>query len=821
MTDNLEPLRNIEGFPLGKDEDLHALSNPPYYTAYPNPHIADFIKHYGKPYDEATDDYHREPFVTDVSEGKNDPIYNAHGYHTKVPYKAIIPFVEHYTLPGEIVFDGFCGTGMTGIAAQISGRRAILCDLSPAATFISHNYNHTISAEKYETEMNRILQKVESECAWMYETKHSNGHIGRINYVIWSDVFLCSYCGSEVIFWDAAVDTYEGKVLDEFNCPTCKAEMKKRGSQRATELFFDSAIGKNVEQNKRVPVLINYEADDRRHDKKPDSSDLELIKKIKLINIPYWFPTDRMPDGGESRRNDDAGITHVHHFFTKRNLWAFAACWNGFSENDHSSKHLLWTLTGILQRATIMHQLAITRMSTSKPIEGGKTAGHRRGTLYVPSLQVEFSTLALLKTRIREITKSLIASRDWTKSSILVSTQSSTRLENIPKESIDYIYTDPPFGENIMYSELNFLWESWLRVQTNNKDEAIINKSQRKSLDEYRNLMTACFSEDYRILKSGKWITVVFHNSKAKVWNAIQESLAHAGFIVAQVTVLDKVKKTHTQVTAAGAVQNDLVINAYKPRAGFTQRLISHAGRGLELDFVREHLRQLPIAVNVERSKEMLYSKYLAYYVQHGYQVMYNGEQFYRALAQWGLDERDGYWFADEAQAHEYEKRKIKTFGNKDITPQAVLFISDERSARQWVWNFLDEPKTYDEIYTKFMPAQQTSEDEIPELRTLLEESFVMSGGEWKRPDQLTQTELEHKRMERLLRQFNEYLAAAQTGQKLKEVRREAVLAGFTECYRAGKFQDIITLGKKLDKRLLEESPELFDFVDIAEAKIG
>jgi len=176
-------------------------------------------------------------------------------------------------------------------------------------------------------------------------------------------------------------------------------------------------------------------------------------------------------------------------------------------------------------------------------------------------LSVEFSTLALLKTRIREVTKTLVATYKWNISSTLVSTQSSTYLEKHSIDSIDYIYTDPPFGENIMYSELISL-EAWLRVQTNNGDEAIINKAQRKLLSEYRKLMTECFSEDYRVLKGGRWITVVFHNSMASVWNAIQESMAYAGFIVAQVTVLDKVKKTHTQVTAAGAVKNDLIINA-------------------------------------------------------------------------------------------------------------------------------------------------------------------------------------------------------------------------------------------------------------------
>lgn len=179
---------------------------------------------------------------------------------------------------------------------------------------------------------------------------------------------------------------------------------------------------------------------------------------------------------------------------------------------------------------------------------------------------------------------------------------------------------------------------------------------------------------------------------------------------------------------------NDLVINAYKPRAGFAKQFLSKAGHGLESQFVHQHLEQLPIAANVERSQEMLYSKYLAYYVQHGYQIAYNGEQFYRALPQWGLVERDGYWFADEAQANEYEKRKV---GAKRASPsaQAVLFISDERSARQWLWGFLETRKTYDEIYTAFVKALQTPEDEIPELKTMLEEGFVRANGSWKRPE--------------------------------------------------------------------------------------
>lgn len=159
--EDIDKVRGIEGFPIGTDEDIIALSDAPYYTVCPNPFIEEFIRENGTPYDEATDDYHREPFAADVSEGKYDPIYKLHTYHTKVPHLAIMRYIMHYTNPGDLVLDGFCGTGMTGVATNICenpapdirskietdvpgcqwGKRyAIISDLSTAATFFSANY---------------------------------------------------------------------------------------------------------------------------------------------------------------------------------------------------------------------------------------------------------------------------------------------------------------------------------------------------------------------------------------------------------------------------------------------------------------------------------------------------------------------------------------------------------------------------------------------------------------------------------------------------------------------------------------------------------
>jgi hypothetical protein len=409
-----------------------------------------------------------------------------------------------------------------------------------------------------------------------------------------------------------------------------------------------------------------------------------------------------------------------------------------------------------------------------------------------------------------------------------MSTQSAADLQNITHNSIDYIFTDPPFGSNLMYSELNFLWEAWLRVLTNNDPEAIINDTQGKALDEYRGLMTNCFEEMYRVLKPSRWITVVFHNSKASVWNAIQEALAKAGFLVAQVTVLDKKQGTLKQVTSPGAVKNDLVINAYKPRKAFQKRFLEKAGYGLEREFVAQHLRMLPVEPNLERTPQMLYSKMLAYYIQHGYEITLNADEFYDMLEDHFL-ERDGYWFLNEEQVQEYERRKVTALDAKGKDrrkkgaplAQSVLFISDERSAIAWLYHFLETPKDYNEIYTAFVKALQVPEDQIPEIKTLLEENFVRVNGEYKRPERLKKRELEARRQKRLLREFEDILEKARRGQQLEDVRKEAVLAGFTKCYREKRFDDILRVGHKLDDRIVESSTEIYDFIDIAEAKVG
>ena len=839
--EHLDSVRHMDGFPIGSDEDIIALSQPPYYTACPNPFVEDFIKQHGKPYDEATDTYHREPFAADISEGKNDPIYNAHSYHTKVPYKAIIRYILHYTDPGDIVFDGFCGTGMTGVAAQMCEnpdptfkmqiekempyvkwgvRKAILNDLSLAATFIAANYNLPVDVAEFEKEAKRILDECEKECGWMYETLHTDkeGNVvkniegnpikGRINYVVWSDVFVCPNCSKEFVFWDVAVDKEEGRVLQRFRCPHCLSDLKKTDCDRAQETVYDRALKQICTFAKQVPVLINYSVGKKRYEKTPDDFDIEKLKKIDEMDIPYWYPTDRMPEGEESRRNDKLGITHVHHFYTKRNLLILSKIYD-LIKQSYLYKALLFSFQASLIRAT----------KTNRFRFGG--TGNLSGTLYLPSLIFERNAISLYKNKTKDQINMLNLNTDFQKK-VCIFCQSSTSL-NLLNNIVDYIFTDPPFGSNLMYSELNFLWEAWLKVFTNNECEAIVNKVQKKGLAEYQELMERCFAECYRILKPGRWMTVEFHNSSNAVWNAIQEALLRAGFVVADVRTLDKKQGSFKQVTTSSAVKQDLIISAYKPRESFKRRFLENAGSEETVwEFVRQHLEKLPVVIEsngkleviAERQAYALFDRMIAYHVVNGIPVPLDASDFYEGLDERFI-ERDGMYFLPDQINHYDEKRIRMELDNVQLS----FAVTDEKSAIQWLYSELSTPQTYQEIQPKFIKElRQLRYEKMPELMEILEENFLQDeDGRWYVPDLSKASDLAKLRQKRLLKDFEEYVKG--TG-KLKVFRMEAIRAGFEKCWKERDFATIVKVTRRLPERFVQEDPAVLMYYDNALTKL-
>ena len=852
--EDIDKVRQIEGFPIAKDEDIIALSNAPYYTACPNPFIEEFIRDKGTHYDEKTDDYHCEPFAADVSEGKSEQIYNIHSYHTKVPHKAIMRYILHYTKPGDFVFDGFCGTGMTGVAAQLcetapadfrlqiehdqpnvqwGARYAVLNDLSPAATLISANYNTPVrDVESFKKNAKNIIDSCRQEYGWMYQTKHSQDSIqgqislgtektGEVNYVIWSDAFLCPNCSEEFVFWDLAVDIEKKTTRDTMVCPCCGARFKKKDCARSMKTYYDKGLDKMITVAKQVPVIVNYSYNGGRFDKKPDEHDLALLEKIESMDVPYRYPCYELPVGYNTEQPKKShGFNHVHQFYTKRNLIVLSYILNKADALPINEKLAVYAaVKSSLSYGTKMVKVNVGRILTT----GGLFAlGAVTGTLYIPGINAERPIIDAIDNKIDAIAKSVALFPK--KNYAMVTTGSLTNMKNMPDNCIDYIFTDPPFGNNLNYSELNFLWESWQRILTANQNEAIMNPVQHKGLLEYQELMTKCFEEYYRVLKPNRWMTVEFHNSQNAVWNAIQESLQRAGFIVADVRTLDKKQGSFKQVTTTSAVKQDLVISAYKPAEKFKKEFITHAGsKEAVWDFVMQHLEKLPVVVrkgdNIELISErqafLLFDRMVAFHIVSGIAVPIDAVDFYKGLDDRFL-KRDGMYFLSD-QVNEYDTARI----TNDVEPiQFELFVTNEKSAIAWLYQQLDNPQTYAELQPKFMQEIKAWDkfEERPELNTLLEENFLQNeDGKWYVPDVTKAADVIKLREKKLLKEFEGYLTSKG---KLKLFRAEAVRVGFAKLWTDKNYKLIVETADRLPESVIQEDDKLLMYYDISLGRI-
>ena len=874
--------RKIEGFPIGTDEDILALSDPPYYTACPNPFIEDFIKHHGKPYD-PDEPYSKEPFASDVSEGKNDPIYNAHSYHTKVPHKAIMRYILHYTEPGDVVLDGFCGTGMTGIAAQLCDdpstlttlgytsksntelfdengqsvgrkglRRAILNDLAPAATLIAAGYNLTRFPRSFSELAEDLLVKFNREYGWMYQTTDlKSGKVCDIDFTIWSEVFSCPHCSGNLEFWTLAYDASSGKVIDTPTCPHCSVEVSKRDLIRRTTTYYDKAVGSTRTKQILKPVEIHYRHRGTKKRKLPDENDLQVLEKIEQMLEEIDYPTDLMmfiPEGEEWGDDYRPTISRVHDFHLIRQLVAFSILWHSADNLPAEEAKRLWRFT--------LQSIAVSFTRRNRFLKNAYSQVNRAlsGTLYIGSTVSEPSPTYVLTGKLKRFKKAIPSSERGT----VVTTQSLASVL-IPHNSVDYVFIDPPFGNNLPYAELNFLWEAWLRVFTKIEQDTIVSKKWNKDLVTYTNMMTSCLQETYRLLKPGRWTTIEFHNSKNAVWTAIQEALGVAGFIIADIRVLDKGMLTKKQLNA-NAVNKDLVISAYKPNHGLEDRFKLSAGTEEGVwDFVRTHLKQLPVFVSedgqteiiAERQSFLLFDRMVAFHVRRGVTVPLSAAEFYAGLEQ-RFPPRDGMYFLPD-QAAEYDKKRMTV---KEVL-QLQLFVSDEASAIQWLKQQLTKkPQTFQDIHPQFLKeiGGWQKHEKVLELSVLLGENFLPYDGKdevpspihsylssnfkdlrnlektdpalkakarnrWYVPDPNKAGDLEKLRERALMREFDEYRESRQ--KRLKVFRLEAVRAGFKKAWQERDYATIIAVARKIPESILQEDSKLLMWYDQAVLRKG
>ncbi|PGA16235.1 hypothetical protein COL65_20300 [Priestia aryabhattai] len=579
----------------------------------------------------------QQPLLGTINAAKSGEglFLNSHPYHTKLPPSIITQHIEHYTNAGDVVLDPFCGSGMTGVASLLTKRDVILNDLSVAAVHIAKGYTKRVNENEFNKAIDNVLEAVERDIASLYQTNCSDcGGNATIAYSIWSDVYNCPECTCEFVLWDFAVNEKDGKVSQKFPCKNCGKLLEKKN------------LGK-LKINS-IPVITVYDCNNGCKSKRKEHRTTEIEKEnLKIIsqrNFPQSSPIIEMMHtkpgekwGEQWRSGYHADVTHVHNFFTKRNFLALSIFYDKILDvkNEAVKEKLLFAFTASL--------VAVSRMVKYIPSRGGRS--NIPGTLYVPSLNLEQNVFSVIKRRIDKI-KKLVA---W-QSEINVKTQvnlgTAANLEWLKENSIDYIFTDPPFGANIQYAELNFITEAWLGKYTDKDKEIVINKTRDLDIERYNNLLKESLKQMYRVLKPDHYTSLVFHNTDSKVWDGLKEAIQESGFKVAGASMLDKGKGGWNQVTSSsGTARFDIIIHLEKNLNNNIPRFENIIDENTTLSFIQDFLNEIPNEKVRERTLPFIHSKVIQFiFSQYSLSSPPNMKELEKLLRN-HFEIKDGYYF--------------------------------------------------------------------------------------------------------------------------------------------------------------------------------
>lgn len=464
------------------------------------------------------------PIQKVIKSEPHSPPYMMHKYWARRPHNVFRELISHYTMPGDIILDPFCGGGVTVVESLQLRRKAIGIDINPLATYVTEMEISPVNLDELYLSHEALSDRVGIEISRLYNTE-------------------CRNCGS-----DATCDWVEWKngepIALFYICPSCKSkgEASPTRQDRSNVLSIDN----DFEQHVRTRSL--------------------------------WFPQDPIPDGDKTSGLIKSGIEHFYQLFTKRNLLALSLLWSGINmiPSEDSRAFLRFAFSSSLKWASRQSH------RRGKIVEGWAMHAY---WLYPIELEINVWNTFLRRlnmlTRGKRFTNLTIgdyycSAQSFTDllnsdaTSLLLNT-SSTSLP-IEDNKVDAVITDPPYGGNVNYGELADYWAIWHRFANNGtidkSQEAIINFHQNKSLLDYRNLLRNVFSECYRVLKPNGVAVVTFNNKDLGIVAAFTEAITNAGFIIHPEGLLYqppiKAYTTTFHAKDLGAFTGDFIFTLYK-----------------------------------------------------------------------------------------------------------------------------------------------------------------------------------------------------------------------------------------------------------------
>jgi len=702
-----------------------------YYSSGPSPNLHRFVEEHATPYDLETDDYNVPPFDQPITTTKATGIYNMHTYWSKKPHGAIRQYIRHYTQPGDIVLDPLCGSGGTALTALMEGRAAIAIDLSPAATFITKHYCTPVDVDELQRTFEELRAKVKPEIDWLYETRCDRCD-GRATtaYTVYSYVFQCPRCLEKFPLFDcveAMGQTAKGKPKKIRACPYCHARGQVEEISTRRHKRFEP-----------VPVLVSYLCQEgckpkraKRQHNDPDPKkraffekyDLGKLCEIEAREIPHWYPSHRMMNvesdtepWGDKWRAGTSSFRTVAELYTKRNLWALAVIREGILSvpQEELQSALLFCWNSVT--------LNVSRMTTNRD-----RLGFLKGTYYIPQVHRCTNVWGTVANKFKMMKSGFRALSRISHTELIISTQSATELKEISSNSVDYIFTDPPYADKEQYGELNFAWEAWLDLNTHwHDEEIIINATRGKTDAEWAHMIRQAMRECYRVLKPGRWLSLCYHDTSEGTWQLIQDLMTEIDFIPEQLNdttlFIDTGQKSYNQRIADKVTRRDLVINFRKPRPDELVAQLTLFGNEDPATFAEKARAILREALEAHPGSpaDRLYDELVSRMVRKGEFERHDFDNLLRTVA----EEVDGHWYLLETADQMDEAESAK---------EAAAAARLETFMESYLAERPEEPGVhYSDLFEQYLPVQDKPRRLLADW--LPEYFFKTPEGTWRPP---------------------------------------------------------------------------------------
>jgi adenine-specific DNA methylase len=351
-----------------------------------------------------------------------------------------------------------------------------------------------------------------------------------------------------------------------------------------------------------VPVQVVVEGvQGKQTDQPPQVSDLERIARAKRDHRQGAVPSLPIDEWREMYRRSALAkhdLTETKRFFSPRNAVALLELWQGIDrvDDDRVRHKLRFAFTAILPRASRRYQWGPLR-----PLNA------QNQTYYIAPVYFEWNVFDLFSRKVEAAIRSdeqifrdmPLFARDPA-GSVKYTIASADAVGHLADGSVDYVFTDPPFGSNIFYSDMNLFQEAWLGTTTAHDNEAVMHTTGKKkngAAERYQALLRGAFAEAFRVLKPGRHMSVVFGNSNGAIWSLVQRALRDAGFgsVPVHVAILDKGQRSVKGLNSGseGVVTVDLVLTVQKPGDAKSTRRVETPTQGEPRELIEAALRSL------------------------------------------------------------------------------------------------------------------------------------------------------------------------------------------------------------------------------------